>query len=112
MRYVSAYLLAVLGGNANPKVILKRNWNILTFISIVFFQVDDLKNILSAVGVDADAETAKLVVSRLAGKTVEELIAEGSAGLVSVRIQPLWKFLEQCYEVLKKLTALVKFSDA
>ncbi|CAB60595.1 Large ribosomal subunit protein P2 [Caenorhabditis elegans] len=65
MRYVSAYLLAVLGGNANPKV-------------------DDLKNILSAVGVDADAETAKLVVSRLAGKTVEELIAEGSAGLVSV----------------------------
>ncbi|CAO4374480.1 Protein CBR-RLA-2 [Caenorhabditis briggsae] len=65
MRYVSAYLLAVLGGNANPKV-------------------DDLKNILSAVGVDTDAETAKLVVSRLQGKTIEELIAEGSASLVSV----------------------------
>ncbi|CAI5447804.1 unnamed protein product [Caenorhabditis angaria] len=65
MRYVSAYLLAVLGGNANPSV-------------------DDLKNILSAVGVDSDATTAKLVVERLHGKTVEQLIAEGASGLVSV----------------------------
>ncbi|CAB3406700.1 unnamed protein product [Caenorhabditis bovis] len=65
MRYVSAYLLAVLGGNANPKV-------------------DDLKSILSAVGVNTDAETAKLVVERLQGKSIEELISEGSSGLVSV----------------------------
>ncbi|CAD6192803.1 unnamed protein product [Caenorhabditis auriculariae] len=65
MRYVSAYLLAVLGGNQNP-------------------QVDDLKKILSTVGVDTDAETAKIVVSRLQGKSIEQLIAEGASGLVSV----------------------------
>uniref|UniRef100_A0A1I7X7T8 Large ribosomal subunit protein P2 n=1 Tax=Heterorhabditis bacteriophora TaxID=37862 RepID=A0A1I7X7T8_HETBA len=65
MRYVSAYLLAVLGGNASPKV-------------------DDLKNILAAVGVDTDAETAELVVKKLRGKTVEELINAGASGLVSV----------------------------
>lgn len=47
-------------------------------------QVDDLKNILGAVGVDTDVETAKLVVSRLEGKSIEELITEGASGLVSV----------------------------
>ncbi|PIO58316.1 hypothetical protein TELCIR_20251, partial [Teladorsagia circumcincta] len=43
MRYVSAYLLAVAGGNPSPKL-------------------DDIKNILGAVGVDTDAEAAKLVL--------------------------------------------------
>ncbi|CAL2040873.1 unnamed protein product [Caenorhabditis brenneri] len=65
MKYVSAYLLAVLGGTANPKV-------------------DDIANILGSVGVDSDNETAKLVISKLQGKTIEELISEGAAGLVSV----------------------------
>ncbi|KAK5968793.1 Large subunit ribosomal protein LP2 [Trichostrongylus colubriformis] len=65
MRYVSAYLLAVAGGNQSP-------------------QLDDIKNILGAVGVDTDAETAKLVISRLQGKNIEEVIAEGAAGLVAV----------------------------
>ncbi|CAI4231963.1 unnamed protein product [Auanema sp. JU1783] len=65
MRYVSAYLLAVLGGNAAPKV-------------------DDLKSIISSVGIEYDDAAAKLVVSRLQGKSVEELIAEGAKGLVSV----------------------------
>ncbi|VDO24319.1 unnamed protein product [Haemonchus placei] len=65
MRYVSAYMLAVAGGNPSPKL-------------------EDIKNILGAVGVDTDAEAAKLVISRLQGKNIEEVIAEGSAGLVSV----------------------------
>ncbi|ETN71607.1 hypothetical protein RB195_001420 [Necator americanus] len=65
MRYISAYLLALAGGNHSPKL-------------------EDLKNILGAVGVDTDVETAKLVISRLQGKSIEEVIAEGSSGLVSI----------------------------
>ncbi|CAP35773.1 Protein CBG18296 [Caenorhabditis briggsae] len=65
MRYISAYLLAVLGGNANP-------------------QADDIKNILSAVGVDANAESVNLVVSGFKGKNIEELIAAGSAKLATI----------------------------
>ncbi|CAJ0937246.1 unnamed protein product, partial [Mesorhabditis belari] len=65
MRYVASYLLAVLGGNEHPSVA-------------------DIENILGAVGIDADGEKAKLVVSKLKGKTISELIAEGSKHLVSV----------------------------
>ncbi|CAJ0600837.1 unnamed protein product [Cylicocyclus nassatus] len=65
MRYVSAYLLALAGGNEHPKL-------------------EDLKNILGAVGVDTDVEAAKLVISRLEGKSIDEVIAEGSSSLVSV----------------------------
>ncbi|KAL6740647.1 hypothetical protein Aduo_013987 [Ancylostoma duodenale] len=65
MRYVSAYLLALAGGNQSPKL-------------------EDLKNILGAVGVDTDVEAAKLVISRLQGKSIEEVIAEGSSGLVTI----------------------------
>ena len=58
MRYVAAYLLAVLGGNANPSEA-------------------DLKKILSSVGIDAEAENLKKVISELKGKSLEEVIAEG-----------------------------------
>jgi len=37
----------------------------------------NIKKILSSVGVDADDEKVNLVVSELAGKNIEELIAEG-----------------------------------
>ncbi|TMS39068.1 hypothetical protein L596_005654 [Steinernema carpocapsae] len=65
MRYVSAYLLAVLGGKDTPSVA-------------------DLETIISSVGIDFDAEQAKAVVSKCQGKSVEELIAQGSSSLVSV----------------------------
>ena len=65
MRYVAAYLLATLGGNATPSV-------------------DDLKKILGSVGVELDAERAKKVVTELTGKNIEEVIAAGSAKLASV----------------------------
>ena len=58
MRYVSAYLLAVLGGNENPGEA-------------------DIKKILSSVGIDADAEALKKVIASLKGKNLEQLIAEG-----------------------------------
>merc|ERR1712121_601184 len=65
MRYVAAYLLAVLGGNAAPSAA-------------------DVKAIISSVGIDVDGEKLDKVISELKGKSVEELIAEGSKKLASV----------------------------
>jgi len=65
MRYVAAYLLATLGGNASPSVA-------------------DLKKILGSVGIELDTERANKVISELKGKKIEEVIAAGSAKLASV----------------------------
>ena len=58
MRYVTTYMLAVMGGNPNPTV-------------------EDLKAILASVGVDADEEQMQLVVDNLKGKDVQEVLANG-----------------------------------
>ncbi|CAJ0598610.1 unnamed protein product [Cylicocyclus nassatus] len=55
MHYVSAYLFALAGGSELPKL-------------------EDLENILGAVGVDIDVEAAKLVISRLEGTSIGEVI--------------------------------------
>ena len=65
MRHVAAYLLAVLGGNANPSA-------------------KDLKGILSAVGVDANDASLEIVISNLKGKSINDLIEEGNALLANV----------------------------
>merc|ERR1711970_751835 len=65
MRYVAAYLLAQLGGNDAPSA-------------------DDLKAILSSVGVDADEERLGKVMSELSGKNIDEVLAEGREKLASV----------------------------
>ena len=43
-----------------------------------------IKNILDSVGIEYDAEKAKKVVSKLAGKDLETLIAEGSSKLATM----------------------------
>lgn len=58
MRYVAAYLLAVLGGKASPASA-------------------DLEKILGSVGIEADAEKLKKVISELNGKSIDEVIAQG-----------------------------------
>merc|ERR1712018_866952 len=65
MRYVAAYLLCALGGNESPKAA-------------------DIEKILGSVGVDAEADQIKKVISELNGKNLEELIAEGAEKLASV----------------------------
>ena len=65
MRYVAAYLLAVLGGNENPKAA-------------------DIEKILGSVGIDVDAEKLSKVISELKGKSINEVIAEGQAKLSAV----------------------------
>lgn len=65
MRYVAAYLLAVLGGNENPKAA-------------------DIEKILGSVGIDVDEEKLSKVISELKGKSINDVIAEGQAKLASV----------------------------
>jgi large subunit ribosomal protein LP2 len=65
MKYVAAYLLASLGGKADPSKA-------------------DIENILASVGADADAENTNAVLSALKGKNIEEVIQEGSKKLASV----------------------------
>jgi len=65
MRIIAAYLLAVLGGNENPKS-------------------EDITQILSSVGIEADKERLEQVLKSLQGKNVEQLIAEGYSKLATV----------------------------
>ncbi|KAL1454312.1 hypothetical protein WDU94_010584 [Cyamophila willieti] len=65
MRYVSAYLLAALGGKENPSQ-------------------GDVEKILSSVGIESDAEKLKLVLKQLNGKNLEEIIAAGKEKLASM----------------------------
>merc|ERR1711893_194229 len=65
MRYVAAYMLAVLGGNESPSA-------------------KDIKKILSSVGIDADSALVDKVIKELDGKDINELIAEGREKLASV----------------------------
>ncbi|KAE8622807.1 hypothetical protein XENTR_v10005397 [Xenopus tropicalis] len=58
MRYVAAYLLAVLGGKTSPSA-------------------NDIKSILKSVGIDADDERVKKVISELSGKDLEDVVNSG-----------------------------------
>lgn len=65
MRYVAAYLLAVLGGNASPSNA-------------------DLEKILSSVGIEVDATRVTKIIAELKGKSIDELIAQGREKLSSM----------------------------
>ncbi|XP_053723624.1 60S acidic ribosomal protein P2 isoform X2 [Synchiropus splendidus] len=65
MRYVAAYLLAVLGGNASPSA-------------------KDIKAILGSVGIEAEDERLNKVISELNGKDVNEVMNSGLSKLASV----------------------------
>ncbi|XP_020486377.1 60S acidic ribosomal protein P2 [Labrus bergylta] len=65
MRYVAAYLLAVLGGNASPSA-------------------KDIKAILGSVGIEADDERLNKVTSELNGKDINEVMNSGLSKLASV----------------------------
>lgn len=65
MRYVAAYLLAVLGGNANPSA-------------------KDIKSILDSVGIEAEDERLNKVISELNGKDINEVVNSGLSKLASV----------------------------
>jgi large subunit ribosomal protein LP2 len=64
MRYVAAALLVALGGGQVSEA--------------------SIKKLLDGVGIDCDSEKAAIIVKELAGKNLEELMAEGNAKLASV----------------------------
>ncbi|PTB62554.1 ribosomal protein 60S [Trichoderma citrinoviride] len=65
MKHLAAYLLLNLGGNASPSA-------------------EDIKSVLSSVGIEAEDERLEKLISELSGKDVNELIAAGSEKLASV----------------------------
>ncbi|CAC5363651.1 RP-LP2 [Mytilus coruscus] len=65
MRYVAAYMLAVMGGIENPSA-------------------DDLKMIIGSVGIESDNDKIDLVISKLKGKNIEELVVKSQDLLASV----------------------------
>ncbi|KAH2120288.1 hypothetical protein KXW65_006776 [Aspergillus fumigatus] len=65
MKHLAAYLLLALAGNTSPSS-------------------EDVKAVLSSVGIDADEERLNKLIAELEGKDLQELIAEGSTKLASV----------------------------
>ncbi|XP_062225575.1 large ribosomal subunit protein P2A-like [Phragmites australis] len=65
MKFVAAYLLAVLAGNPSPSA-------------------EDLTSILESVGCEIDNEKMELLLSQLSGKDITELIAAGREKFASV----------------------------
>lgn len=66
MRYIAAYLLLQTGGNASPSAA-------------------DITKLLSTVGIESDSSRLDKLISELEGKSINDLIAEGSSKLSSVR---------------------------
>ncbi|KAF8217371.1 hypothetical protein K438DRAFT_1797140 [Mycena galopus ATCC 62051] len=65
MRYLAAYLLLQIGGNASPSAA-------------------DIKKLLGTVSIESDDERLNKLIAELKGKSIDELIAEGSSKLASV----------------------------
>ncbi|KAF4660047.1 60S acidic ribosomal protein [Perkinsus olseni] len=65
MKYVAAYLMAVLGGNDEPTE-------------------EDVKNILSSVDAECDDEMLAKFFAQVKGKNVQEMIATGLTKLGSI----------------------------
>ncbi|XP_005987634.1 60S acidic ribosomal protein P2 [Latimeria chalumnae] len=65
MRYVAAYLLAVLGGNQSPSA-------------------KDIKKILSSVGIEAEDDRLNKVISELSGKDINDVVNAGLSKLACV----------------------------
>ncbi|TIA86788.1 hypothetical protein E3P99_03550 [Wallemia hederae] len=65
MKLVAAYLLLTVGGNTSPSA-------------------EDVKKLLSTVGIEADDSRLNKLIEELNGKNVDELIAQGTEKLASV----------------------------
>lgn len=67
MRYVAAYLLAVLGGKEAPAA-------------------GDIEKILSSVGIEVDSARLSQVVAQLKGKSIDDLIKAGREKLSAMPV--------------------------
>nr|AAR87710.1 60S ribosomal stalk P2 subunit [Euplotes focardii] len=67
MKYIAAYALSVLGGKSAPTA-------------------DDVKKVLSSVGIEAEQERLGTLIRTLEGKQLHELIAAGSSKLSTIAV--------------------------
>ncbi|CCH42657.1 60S acidic ribosomal protein P2 [Wickerhamomyces ciferrii] len=65
MKYLAAYLLLIQGGNTTPSAA-------------------DIKEVLETVGSEVEESRISTLLTSLEGKTIDEVIAEGSSKLASV----------------------------
>jgi len=65
MKYIAAYALLVLGGNASPKAA-------------------DLEKVLKEAGIKSEAEHVEKIITSLAGKPFHELVKSGTAKMASM----------------------------
>ncbi|KAE8158752.1 60s acidic ribosomal protein-domain-containing protein [Aspergillus tamarii] len=65
MKHLAAYLLLALAGNTTPSA-------------------EDIKSVLSSVGIDSDEERLQKLISELEGKDLQQLISEGTEKLATV----------------------------
>ncbi|KAJ7449613.1 ribosomal protein 60S [Mycena latifolia] len=65
MRHIAAYLLLQIGGNASPSAA-------------------DVSALLKTVGIECDDARLEKLIAELEGKSIDQLIAEGSSKLASV----------------------------
>lgn len=65
MKVIAAYLLAVLGGNAQP-------------------DASAINKILSSVGIEADSDKVNKLIEELKGKDIQEIIAQGASKLATI----------------------------
>lgn len=65
MKYIAAYALLVLGGNATPKAA-------------------DVEKVLKEAGIKSEAEHIERLITALAGKPFHELVQAGNAKLASM----------------------------
>ncbi|KAG5456432.1 MAG: hypothetical protein BJ554DRAFT_3829 [Olpidium bornovanus] len=65
MKFIAAYMLLTLGGNASPKAA-------------------DITKLLSAGGIEVDNERVNALIKELEGKSIADLIGNGLAKLASV----------------------------
>ncbi|KAE8134977.1 60s acidic ribosomal protein-domain-containing protein [Aspergillus pseudotamarii] len=65
MKYLATYLLLALAGNTTPST-------------------EDIKSVLSSVGIDSDEERLQKLISELEGKDLQQLISEGTEKLATV----------------------------
>lgn len=65
MKYIAAYALLVLGGNAAPKAA-------------------DVEKVLKEAGIKSEAEQVERLITSLKGKTFHELVAAGNKKLASL----------------------------
>ncbi|KAI8636834.1 60s acidic ribosomal protein-domain-containing protein [Parasitella parasitica] len=70
MKHLAAYLLLVAGGNATPSA-------------------EDIKSLLTTVGVEVDGSRLSALIKAMEGKTAAQAIAEGSSKLASVSAGPV-----------------------